>query len=131
MNFVMDSDMSKMAIQHYGKSNQVLKLIEELHELSEVLQFRLVGESVTDNNELHAMIRRTRANLDSIRTIKTRLAGTTSNTAFETADEFADCLLMIFQGIYIFNCRDLIQERILVKESEMLSRIVFDIIIED
>lgn len=123
MNFEVDSEALTMAIQHYGKPNQVLKLIEELHELSEVLQLMLIGGSVSDTSEIHAMIRRTRANLDAIRTIKPRLAGMTPDTAFYVADEFADSIIMIMQGIDIFNCRDLTQERIFAKEARLLERI--------
>ena len=123
MNFVMDTDVSKRAIQYYGKPNQVLKLIEELHELSKVLQLMLIGGSVSDASEIHAMIRRTRANLDAIRTIKPRLAGMTPDTAFYVADEFADSIIMIMQGIDIFNCRDLTQEIIFAKETRLLERI--------
>lgn len=119
----VDGDVLDLAIKHYGKTNQVLKLIEELHELSEVLQLMLVGGSVTDTNELHAMVRRTRANLDAIRTIKPKLTGMTPEMAFKTADEFADSIIMIVQGIDIFDCGDLTQERIFAKEARLLERI--------
>lgn len=119
----MDTDVSKRAIQYYGKPNQVLKLIEELHELSEVLQLMLIGGSVSDTSEIHAMTRRTRANLDAIKRINPKLADMDSETAFRAADEFADSIIMIMQGIDIFECEDLTQKRIFFKESRLLDRI--------
>lgn len=119
----VDGDVLDLAIKHYGKTNQVLKLIEELHELSEVLQLMLIGGSVSDTSEIHAMIRRTRANLDAIKRINPKLADMDSETAFRAADEFADSIIMIMQGIDIFECGDLTQERIFAKESRLLERI--------
>lgn len=119
----VDGDVLDLAIQHYGKPNQVLKLIEELHELSEVLQLMLIGGSVSDTSEIHAMTRRTRANLDAIKRINPKLADMDSETAFRAADEFADSIIMIIQGIDIFDCRDLTQERIFAKEARLLERI--------
>lgn len=122
MYFDVDSEILDIAIQHYGKPTQVLKLVEELQELSEVMCSILVGETVSDTNAIYEMSRRIRANLDTARTIRPKLAGMTPEKAFETSDEIADCLIMLFQCIRIFECRRLTQERIYAKESRLLER---------
>lgn len=126
MNFDVDSEILDIAIQHYGKPNQILKLVEELQELSEVMCSMMVGETVTDTNKIYEMSRRIRANLDTVRSIRPKLAGMTPEKAFQTSDEIADSLLMIFQAVKIFECRRLTQERIFAKESRLLERMEAD-----
>jgi hypothetical protein len=126
MNFDVDSEILDIAIQHYGKPNQILKLVEELHELSEVMCSMMVGETVTDTNTIYEMSRRIRANLDTVRSIHPRLTGMTPEKAFQTSDEIADSLLMIFQAVKIFECRRLTQEQIFRKEARLLERMEAD-----
>lgn len=126
MNFNIDSEILDIAILHYGKPTQVLKLVEELQELSEVMCSMLVGESVADTNAICEMSRRIRANLDSMPGIKPKLLGMSPEKAFKTSDEIADCLIMLFQCIKIFECRRLTQERIFAKEARLLDRMEED-----
>ena len=123
MKFDIDSEILDIAILHYGKSNQIMKLVEELQELSEVMVSMLVGETVTDTNAIYEMSRRIRANLDTARSIHPKLSGMTPEKAFKTSDEIADSLLMIFQAVEIFDCRKLTQERIFAKEARLIERI--------
>jgi hypothetical protein len=126
VNFDIDSEILDIAIQHYGKPTQVLKLVEELQELTEVMCSMLVGESVADTNAIYEMSRRIRANLDSMPGIKPKILEMSPEKAFKTSDEIADSLLMIFQAVKIFDCRQQTQKRIFAKESRLLDRMEGD-----
>lgn len=123
MNFDVDSDVLGKTIQYYGKSNQVLKLIEKLHELSLELLYSIKCDSFTDTNTLNNIVRRVLSNRIEMENITPKLADMDPEIAFIISDEFADSIIMILQGIEIFNCRDLTQERIFAKEVRLLDRI--------
>lgn len=126
LTFDVSGEVLDLAISYYGKPNQVLKLIEELQELSFELLTTIRCGNVSDTNALYYMTRRILTNLIEMRNVKPKQVEISGETVFRISDEMADCLIMIEQGIRIFENRKLTHERIRAKEYRLIERLEAD-----
>lgn len=123
---IVNSDLSIQAIEHFGLPNQILKCIEELHELSEALMEIIKPLNNTEHARVCEIIRRLRYNKDTIKTgIKTCYTDIDEETRLAISMEIADVLIMIRQvNLILGNSPDEIANCIQSKEDRLRERMV-------
>lgn len=120
---MVDSELSLQAIEHFGLPNQILKCIEELHELTEVLLKTLKPLNNIERMRLAEITRRTRANLDSVRIgLKVQENDIDEETRLDLMLELADVIVTVNQVNLFYGWWNELQTCIQSKEDRLRER---------